>query len=69
MPFLQTKFGQLLVSAILNWVADQLADKIKRAKIMATHKRDLEKIITSLKTAETETERERATDELARNSF
>lgn len=69
MPFLSTKFGQLLVSAILNWIAEQLADKVKRAKIMEVHRREIEGLIANLKKAETETERERATDDLAHKSF
>lgn len=69
MPFLSTKFGQLLVSAILKWVADQVGDEIKKAQILARHKKDLDKIFERLKTAETEKEREEATDDLANRSF
>lgn len=63
----------LVIQTILNWLAKLIGQKVKEAKENkeAHEKNEKEAAANTeeLKKAETEAERENATDDLARNSF
>jgi len=69
MHFLATRLGAFLVDAVLDWIADQVADEVKKQKFIFRHKAGWEKLTKKLAAAQTVDERIEATRDIARGSF
>lgn len=69
MPLLLEKAIELVVSALLKYLFSAVGDAVKHAQAEKREKDAIAALIAALVAADSEAEREKATDDLARGSW